>query len=277
MTAGAIPSGYAVFFHPTPPPVTLIDSHCHLDATEFDADRGAVVARARGAGVVAQVVPAVTAVGWPKLRALCAGCDGLYPAYGLHPMYLVEHEERHLAALRHVLRIGGAVAVGECGLDFHVEGLDRARQQFFFEAQLRIARAFELPVIVHARKAFDAVIASLRRVGGLRGVVHSFSGSPEQARQLWKLGFHLGIGGPVTFDRAQRLRRIVASMPIEFLLLETDAPDQPDALHRGQRNEPARLAVVLDTIAGLRNVVREDLAAMTAGNARRLFGIPPQK
>lgn len=260
----------------------LIDSHCHLDAPEFDADRGAVIARARAAGVTAQVVPAVSAAGWPKLRRLCEAGDQLHPAYGLHPMYLAEHEERHLAALRHVLRIGRPVAVGECGLDFHVEGLDAQRQQFFFEAQLKIAREFDLPVVVHARKAFDAVIATLRRIGGvgstsgnaLRGVVHSFSGSEEQARQLWKLGFHLGIGGPVTYERAQRLRRIVASMPIEFLLLETDAPDQPDAFHRGQRNEPSRLAVVRDCVAGLRGTTGEAVAVATRGNAQRLFGLP---
>ncbi|HEY2344980.1 MAG TPA: TatD family hydrolase [Xanthomonadaceae bacterium] len=252
----------------------LFDSHCHLDAPEFDADRDAVIERARAAGVATQVVPAVAAAGWPKLRALCESHEGLHPAYGLHPMYLAVHEERHLLALRHVLRVGRPVAVGECGLDFHVEGLDARRQQFFFEEQLKIAREFGLPVVVHARKAVDAVIAALRRIGGLRGVVHSFSGSEEQARQLWKLGFHLGIGGPVTYERAQRLRRIVATMPIEFLLLETDAPDQPDAFHRGQRNEPSRLTVVRDCVAGLRGMSPPALAFATQLNARNLFALP---
>lgn len=259
-----------------------IDSHCHLDAPEFDTDRDAVLARARAARIDALVVPAVHAAGWPQLRALCAAHHGLHPAYGLHPMYLDRHRDEHLLALRHVLRIGRPVAVGECGLDFHVEGLDAQRQQHFFEAQLKIARDFDLPVIVHARKAFDAVIATLRRVGGrrpgfanaLRGVVHSFSGSEEQARQLWKLGFQLGIGGPVTFDRAQRLRRIVAAMPIEFLLLETDAPDQPDAAHRGERNEPAHLPDVCACVAKLRGVSTESIAIATSNNARRLFALP---
>ncbi|MBS0465468.1 MAG: TatD family hydrolase [Proteobacteria bacterium] len=259
----------------------LIDSHCHLDAPEFDADRGAVIARALAVGVVAQIVPAVAARGWPKLRALCESGGGLYPAYGLHPMYLAEHEPRHLLALRHALRVGRPVAVGECGLDFHVAGLDRQRQQFYFEEQIKTARDFDLPVIVHARKALDAVIATLRRFGGpransgnaLRGVVHSFSGSPEQARQLFQLGYHLGIGGPVTYERAQRLRRIVASMPIEYLLLETDAPDQPDAWHRGQRNEPSRLTVVRDVVAQLRRQPPEDIARAATDNARRLFGL----
>jgi len=252
----------------------LIDSHCHLDAPEFDHDREAVIARARAAGVTAQVIPAVASSGWPKLQALCATHEGLHPAYGLHPMFLAEHRDEDIDALRELLAAGHAVAVGECGLDFHVPGLDEARQRFFFEAQLRIARDFELPVIVHARKAVDAVISALRGIGGLRGVVHSFSGSEQQAEQLWKLGFHLGIGGPVTYERARRLRRIVAAMPIEYLLLETDAPDQPDALHRGERNEPARLTVACHCIAELRDVMPDILAAATSENARRLFALP---
>jgi TatD DNase family protein len=259
----------------------LTDSHCHLDAPEFDADRDAVIARARSAGVVTQVIPAVTASGWPKLRALCSGAEGLHPAYGLHPMFLDQHRDEHIAALRDLLATERAVAVGECGLDFHVEGLDAQRQQFFFEEQLKIARDFDLPVIVHARKAVDLVIATLRRIGGpgsgtkngLRGVVHSFSGSEQQAEQLWNLGFCLGIGGPVTYERAQRLRRIVATMPIEFLLLETDAPDQPDAFHRGQRNEPSRLTVVRDCVAELRGIAPDVLATATSRNAGRLFAV----
>jgi len=252
----------------------LIDSHCHLDAPEFDGDRDAVIARARAAGVMAQVIPAVAASGWPKLSALCASHEGLHPAYGLHPMFLAEHRDEHVDALRALLTTERAVAVGECGLDFHVPGLDEARQRCFFEAQLRIAREFDLPVIVHARKAVDAVISALRDIGGLRGVVHSFSGSEQQAEQLWKLGFCLGIGGPVTYDRAQRLRRIVATMPIEFLLLETDAPDQPDAFHRGERNEPSRLTVVRDCVAELRGMSLDALADATSRNAALLFTLP---
>ncbi|MEO8743641.1 MAG: TatD family hydrolase [Lysobacteraceae bacterium] len=252
----------------------LIDSHCHLDAPEFDHDRDAVIQRARAAGVMAQIIPAVATCGWLKLRDICASHEGLHPAYGLHPMFLAEHRDEHIDALRALLTTERAVAVGECGLDFHVEGLDSQRQQFFFEEQLKIARDFDLPVIVHARKAVDAVIAALRRIGGLRGVVHSFSGSEQQAEQLWKLGFCLGIGGPVTYDRAQRLRRIVATMPIEFLLLETDAPDQPDSTHRGERNEPARLTAVCDCIAELREISPGALATATSRNAARLFTIP---
>lgn len=252
----------------------LIDSHCHLDAAEFDADREAVIARAREAGVVHQVIPAVEAAGWPALHALCRDAPDLHPAYGLHPMYLARHREEHLPLLREWLERERPVAVGECGLDYFVDGLDHAAQQHCFEAQLRLAREFDLPVIVHARRAVDAVIASIRRVGRLRGVVHSFSGSPEQARQLWNAGFLIGLGGPVTYDRAQRLRGLVATMPLEYLLLETDAPDQPDAAIRGQRNEPARVSFICRTIAQLRGETEDGIAAATRRNATRLFGLP---
>jgi TatD DNase family protein len=251
--------------------IALYDSHCHLDAPEFDPDRPAVVARARAAGVGWQLVPAVSRDAWPGLRAACALDPGLLPAYGLHPMFLDRHRDEHLDELADWLARERPAAVGECGLDYFVEGLDPDRQRHFFQAQLDLARDFDLPVVLHARRAVDEVITRLRRTGGLRGVVHSWSGSEEQARQLFDLGFHLGIGGPVTFERAQRLRRTVASMPIEFLLLETDAPDQPGAGHRGERNEPAYLPEVLAVVAGLRGETPEAVAAATTANARRLF------
>jgi TatD DNase family protein len=253
--------------------VRLVDSHSHFDAAEFDADRGAAHARAIAAGVTRQVVPAVDAAGWPKLRSICAELPGLFPVYGLHPMYLASHRPEHLDELREWIGRERPVAVGECGLDFFVEGLDAGAQQVYFEAQLQLAREFDLPVVVHARRAVEAAIAAIRKIGGLRGVVHSFSGSAEQAAQLHKLGFLLGLGGPVTYDRANRLRTLVAAMPLEQLLLETDAPDQPGAGHRGERNEPAYLPEVLDVVAELRGMGREELAAATTANAERLFAL----
>jgi TatD DNase family protein len=251
----------------------LIDSHCHLDAGEFDTDRPEVIARARAAGVMAQVVPAVTEASWPGLRDACQLADGLHPAYGLHPMFLDQHRPEHLEELRTWLERERPCAVGECGLDFFVEGLDPDTQQHYFLGQLRLAREFDLPVIVHARRAVDAVIAAIKQIGGLRGVVHSFPGSPEQAAQLHKLGFLIGLGGPLTYDRAQRLQRLVAQMPLEQLLLETDAPDQPDAGIRGERNEPARLPVILERVARLRGEPAEAIAAQTTANAQALFRI----
>lgn len=253
--------------------VELVDTHCHLDVPGFDADREAVLRRARAAGVRRQVVPAIEAAGWPKLRQVCAAGEGLHPAYGLHPLLLERHRDAHLEELADWLERERPVAVGECGLDFFVDGLDRQRQQQVFEAQLALAREHDLPVVVHARRAVEAVIAAIRRHPGVRGVVHSYAGSVEQARQLYDLGFMIGLGGPVTYERARRLRRIAAAVPLDQLLLETDAPDQPDAAHRGQRNEPARLVSVLETIAALRSAAPAAIAAATTANARRLFGL----
>ncbi|MBW8849882.1 MAG: TatD family hydrolase [Xanthomonadales bacterium] len=255
----------------------LVDSHAHLDAPEFDADRDAVLARARAAGVARQIVPAVNAAGWPKLRELCRGEAGLLPAYGLHPMYLDDHRETDLVELHAWIERERPVAVGECGLDFFVEGLDPARQALFFDGQLRLARDFDLPVVVHARRAVDQVIAAIRRFGPLRGVIHSYPGSADQAKRLFDLGFLVGIGGPVTYDRANRLRTLAATLPIECLLLETDAPDQPDSDHRGQRNEPARLVRVLETVAELRSMPPAEVAAATTANAERLFRLPSDR
>ena len=252
----------------------LVDSHCHLDASEFDVDRDAVIARARAAGVRWQVVPAINVEGWPKLRDICAADDGLHPAYGLHPMYLSSHRGEHLHALEEWIAREKPVAVGECGLDYFVQGLDHDAQQRYFDAQLAIARDADLPVVVHARRAVDAVIAAIRKHAPVRGVVHSFGGSAEQARQLQDLGFLVGLGGPVTYERANRLRKLAATLPIEQLLLETDAPDQPDALIRGQRNEPARLTTVLEVIAELRGQDPANIAAATTHNASKLFALP---
>ncbi|MGH8157028.1 MAG: TatD family hydrolase [Rhodanobacter sp.] len=251
----------------------LVDSHVHLDDDTFAIDRNAVTGRARDAGVDTMILPAVDAASWPRIQALCADYRGLFPAFGLHPMFLARHAPEHVDALSARLDDGSAVAVGEIGLDFHVEGLDRELQRHYFTRQLQLARERQLPVIVHARGALEEVTLTLRRIGGLRGVVHSFSGSEQQARHLWGMGFCIGIGGPVTYQRAQRLRRIVAQMPIEFLLLESDAPDQPDAAHRGQRNEPARITEVLHCIAALRNTPEAEIAAATTANARRLFDL----
>jgi len=252
----------------------LVDSHCHLDAGEFDGDRDAVVRRARTAGVTRQIVPAVDAAGWPKLRDVCRADAGLFPAYGLHPICLASHRPQHLDELRQWIERERPLAIGECGLDFYLDDLDADTQQFYFKGQLQIARDFDLPLVVHARRAVEAVIIAVKSIGGLRGVVHSFAGSPEQARQLAKLDFMIGLGGPVTYPRANRLRKLAAAVPIEQLLLETDAPDQPDSTHRGQRNEPACIVNMLDAIARLRGEDPADIAAATTRNAERLFGLP---
>jgi TatD DNase family protein len=252
--------------------IKIVDSHAHLDDGSFESDLDAVMTRATEAGIAHVVIPATDRTSWMPIRDLCGNYPQTHPAYGLHPMFLGEDAPTHVDALSSWLDDHHAVAVGEIGLDFHVDGVNHDLQRHVFARQLDIARGHELPVIVHARGALEEAILTLRRAGGLRGVVHSFSGSEQQAQHLWDIGFCLGIGGPVTYDRARRLRRIVSRMPLDFLLLESDAPDQPGVAHRGQRNEPARVADVLRCIAGLRDESEAEIAAATTANAHRLFG-----
>ncbi|MCX7512225.1 TatD family hydrolase [Frateuria hangzhouensis] len=251
----------------------MIDSHVHIDDASFDVDRGQVLDDAAEAGVRQMVVPGIDAASWPRIAALCERHAALVPAYGLHPLFLAQHRPEHLELLRERLGQGTAVALGEIGLDFYVPELDRDQQQYYFETQLQLALEFDLPVIVHARRAVEEVALALRGMPGLRGVVHSFAGSEQQAERLYEMDFMLGIGGPITYPRAKRLRRLVATMPIEHLLLETDAPDQPNAGHQGARNEPARMLETLQAIAELRGESPEAIAAATTANARRLFGL----
>ncbi len=256
-------------------PPALIDSHCHLDLPAFDDDRTQVLDRARESGVKGMVIPAINAARWQALADLVSGTPDLYAAYGLHPMFMHEHDTGDIDRLRKFLDHHDAVAIGECGLDFYQGRNDADAQTLLLDAQLKIASEHDLPVILHARRALQEVTQCLKKIGGLRGVVHSFSGSPEQARQLWDLGFHLGIGGVVTYPRAKRLRRIVADMPIEWLLLETDSPDQPLCGRQGLRNEPARLPEVLTCIAELRQETPDSVASATVINTRALFNLTP--
>ncbi len=251
----------------------MFDTHCHLDVSEFADDRAQVLLRARANGVHSQLIPAIDQQHWQGIATLCAENEGLYPAYGLHPIYQSAHRAEHLVALATWLRTHRAVAVGEFGLDYFAADADHKAQQQFFEAQLKIARDFDLPVVLHARKAVDEVIAGLRKYGVNKGVLHSFSGSQQQADNLIKQGLTLGIGGPVSYPRAQRLRGIVKNMPLDSLLLETDAPDQPLCGFQGARNEPAQLVRVLDMIAELRGVTAAELERATDMNAARVFGI----
>ena len=250
----------------------LVDSHCHLDVAEFAGDLPQTLVRGREAGISAFVVPAIAFAGWPGLAALAAAEPDVQPAYGLHPVFLAEHRDAHLDALSAWLARPECVAVGECGLDFFMPGLDAAHQEAVFVEHIRQAKAFGKPLIIHARKATERVIRLLRQHGPATGVVHSYSGSLEQARQLADMGFLFGIGGPITYPRSSRLQAIVRAMPLTRLLLETDAPDQPMCGEQGRRNEPAKLAKVLQALAELRGQDPADIAAATTANAERLFG-----
>ncbi len=251
----------------------LIDSHCHIDDASFDADRATCLARATAVGVERIVAPAITAASWAGLHAVATAYAGIHPAYGLHPVYLAEHRAEHLSELDEWLTTHPAVAVGECGLDYYDRELDRATQQFYFEGQLELARKHDLPVVIHARRAVESVYKTLQRFPGVRGVLHSYAGSVEQAQALRKLGFSFGLGGPITWENARRPQQLARELSLKAILIETDVPDQPDAEHRGQRNEPAYLPAVAETLARLRGVPVEEVAEQTTANARALFGL----
>jgi len=254
--------------------LTLIDTHSHIDDDCFAADRKEVLAKAQSVGVTRQIVPAITARLWSRLRQVCGQLPGLYPAYGLHPLYLAEHCQADLAQLQVWLDNEPAVAVGECGLDYFVAGLDKSLQQSFFLAQLEIARDFNVPVIIHARRCVEEVIHLIRRVPGSYGVIHSFAGSAVQANRLLDLGFYLGFGGPITYPTAHKLRKLVVKLPLSGLLLETDSPDQPLFIYPKQRNQPINLYDVLLTMAELRQQDHEEIARVTTENAMTLFKLP---
>ena len=249
----------------------LIDSHVHTDDERLEAEQVQILQTARNAGVVAQIVPAVTRELWPRLKSLCDAHHDLHACYGMHPCFCAEHSMEDVAALATWIGREKPVAVGECGLDYYIASDSKALQQSLFSAQLALAKEFSLPIVIHARQAVEDVINMIRASGHNTGVVHSYNGSAQQAHRLIDLGYSLSFGGATTFDRARKLRKLFASLPLEALLLETDAPDQPDCLHNGQLNQPAWLVDVWRNLSELRAESADEVAAVTTQNARNLF------
>ena len=255
----------------------LIDTHTHLDFPDFDADRTEVLARCRALGLDRLVVLGVYQANWQRLWQLAQRESGLYAAFGLHPIYLEQHRPEHLVELRGWLeRLAGdpkLCALGEFGLDWYVAGLDRERQQALFETQLALACEFELPALLHVRRAHAQTIATLKRYRPKRGgIVHAFAGSAEEAKEYLRLGFKLGLGGAATWPQANRLRKVIAQLPLESLVLGTDAPDMAPSMHANQRNSPEYLAEICAVLAELRGVGADELAAASTRNACALFG-----
>ena len=260
----------------------MIDTHCHLDAPAFDGDREAVLARARAAGVTDVVVPSVEPGGWGRLVAFGASHPGVHVALGIHPQALhgldPAGDDRHLADLESLLARGGAVAVGECGLDGPGagEGAPLDRQRAVLRGHLAIARRLGLPVLLHSLRAHDAMLAELTRDGvPSGGVLHSFSGSAEQVPPFAALGLHFSFAGPVTYEGARKPVAAARAVAADRLLVETDAPDQSPHPLRGTRNEPAHLALVLGALAFAVGTSPVELDRLTSGNARRLLRLPP--
>lgn len=263
-----------------------IDTHCHLDAPEFADDLDAVVARARAAGVTQLVLPAVGVAGFDAVRRL-AHAHGFAYALGIHPLFVERAGDDDLAQLRAALAQHRAdprlVAVGEIGLDYFVPelaapGALRERQEYFYREQLKLARRHGLPVVLHVRRSVDQILKGLREVGVAGGIAHAFSGSRQQADQLLEMGFKLGFGGAVTYERATRLRALAAQLPPQAIVMETDAPDiAPQWLYTPAaqraagdvigRNEPGELPRMAATLAALRGVPLDEWAAQTTANA----------
>jgi TatD DNase family protein len=266
-----------------------IDTHCHLDAAEFDADRDAVRQSARAAGVTRCVIPAVHAAHWAEVAKLAERHGDAY-ALGIHPLYVPQAQEDDVLALDQALRERAGdprlVAVGEIGLDFFVPELCspdmRERQWFFYTAQLKLAQKHSLPVVLHVRRSADFMLKGLRQCPVVSGIAHAFNGSTQQAQAFVDMGFALGFGGTLTYERSLQLRRLACELPLSALVLETDAPDIPPqwlyqtaeqrALGAAQgRNSPAELPRIAQVLAGLRGLPLTDLAAATSANACRVL------
>lgn len=254
----------------------LVDTHCHLDAAEFRGAQADVVRAAHAAGVGCIVVPSVARGNFETVRGMCTVYPGCLPAYGIHPMYTGEATPEDLAVLREFLGTHRPVAIGEIGLDFFIEPCDRDRQEYFFVEQLKLAREFDLPVLLHIRRAQDAILKQLRKFHGsggpavsrATGIAHAFNGSRQQADEFIRLGFKLGFGGAMTHPRATRLRELAATLPLGSIVLETDAPDiPPNFLAKGEPNEPRYLPRIAQTLAELRGMLPEEIARITTENA----------
>lgn len=261
----------------------LIDTHCHLDAGEFAPDREAVIARAQQVGVGVIVIPSVERANFDAVAALAGSFPGGAYALGIHPMYVPRARDDDLvhleACIQAALTDPRFVAIGEIGLDFFVPELKTpdmvARQEHFYRAQLELAARYGLPVLLHVRRSQDVLLKHLRQCPTVGGIAHAFNGSFQQAHQFIERGFALGFGGAMTFPRAQQIRRLAEQLPLDALVLETDAPDlAPAWLGAGSssaraRNEPAELAGIGREMARLRGVDETFLVEVTARNAKR--------
>ena len=251
----------------------LVDTHCHFDAAEFDLDRDAEYARAVAGGVTTQIIPAITRDNFAAVAAVCERYPGCLPAWGLHPMLIAAHRPEHLTDLRAKIEQYRPVAIGEFGLDLFVRGLDFATQEYFYVEQLKIARDYDLPVLLHCRKSYDQLLKHLRRIRVKGGIAHAFNGSPQQAEEFIKLGFKLGFGGAFTWPRANNLRRLAVDLPLEAIVLETDSPDIPPVWIARGRNAPGELPRIAQTLAELRGISIEQVSDSTSHNAREVLSL----
>jgi len=249
----------------------LIDTHCHLDDKQFAADRDAILDRCRRSGITKIVVPAIQRNNWDSVLALCSTSDSLYPALGLHPMFTNKHHDADIVTLDDYLKQHSVVAIGEIGLDYYSKDADRDRQKYFFEQQLQLAHIHQLPVLLHVRKAHADTIELLKKHRPVGGIAHAYNGSLEQAREYLKLGFKLGFGGMLTYERATKIRQLAQELPLTAIVLETDAPDMVGFRHKGERNSPEYLLDALSSLAEIRHDSQQVIAEQTTKNALDIF------
>ena len=259
-----------------------LDTHCHLDAHEFAVDLDAVIERAAQEGVDGVLIPAVKAHDFDAVARLANRASMHMPAtcytLGIHPIYTPQAQKSDLDILRSAVIAAMAdprfVGIGEIGLDYFLPDLDAHQKAFFFEAQLDLAEEFHLPVILHVRRSQDAILKALRRRKISGGIAHAFNGSFQQAQQFIQLNFVMGFGGAMTFPRALQIRRLATELPIEHIVLETDAPDIPPAWLASQlsrRNEPGELPQISSVLAELRSRLVTQTQSMCAQNALRII------
>lgn len=245
----------------------IIDTHCHLDVADFDLDRNEVLNRCRSQRITKIIVPAIEAKTWLLLLDLCKANKGLYPALGLHPVFINQHQADDVKYLDELLQTASPVAIGEIGLDFYLKDLDKQKQLDLFEQQLLVAKKHNLPVILHVRKAHDQVLQLLNKVKVKGGFTHAFNGNMQQAEKYIALGFKLGFGGTLTYENSTKIQALAKALPLESIVLETDAPDMVVASHRGQRNSPEYILDSLNALAKIRNEDINVIAQQTTQNA----------
>ncbi len=251
----------------------LIDSHCHLDFEAFDNDRADVLQRAKNNNINGIIIPGTEKIYWDRINTLCKQHSQLHACYGLHPYWLDAHKKQDIKKLETYIENNHPIALGECGLDFRPQQADKETQLYFFEAQLTLAEKSQLPLVIHSVNATDVIIQTIKKFKNLTGMIHSYSGSSEQARQLIDLNFYISLGASITFDNAKKIKKVANDIPLTSLLLETDSPDQSDKKNHGKRNEPAYLINTLAALSEIRNESQEVIAQQTTLNAKKLFAI----
>ena len=250
-----------------------MDTHCHLDLPPFDAGRSSILRQAAAAGVEAVIVPAIAADGLHNILRLAQDYPIVSAGAGLHPLFMDWHHPDDWSLVQQQVENGSVVAIGECGLDFSKASTDKPAQRKLFEQHVELAQSSGLPLIIHAHRAVEDVLQCVQRYPGVNGVVHSFNGSEQQAKSFIDIGFKLGFGGAITYPRATRLRQMITNLPLDALLLETDAPYQTGFAHKGQVNQPAWISEVCEVVAKLQDLPQQLIAEKTTANAVDLFKI----